>query len=135
VIVGLTRAVTKAHLARAALEAICFQTRDVLKAMVDDSGVELTLMKVDGGITANNLCMQLQSDVMQIEISRPTISETTALGAAYAAGLFVNFFSSQEQLRAMWQESARWSPDKNSPLPLTGYHGWKRAIERTLDWV
>lgn len=135
VIVGLTRAVTKAHLARAALEAICFQTRDVLQAMVDGSGVELTLMKVDGGITANNLCMQLQADVMQIDISRPTISETTALGAAYAAGLFVKFFSSQEQLRGMWQESARWSPDKNSPLPLTGYHGWKRAIERTLNWV
>lgn len=135
VIVGLTRAVTKAHLARAALEAICFQTRDVLKAMVDDSGVALTVMKVDGGITANSLCMQLQSDVMQIDISRPTINETTALGAAYAAGLFTNFFSSQDQLRQMWQESARWSPDKNSALAISGYRDWKRAIERTLDWV
>jgi glycerol kinase len=103
--------------------------------MVDDSGVALTVMKVDGGITANSLCMQLQSDVMQIDISRPTINETTALGAAYAAGLFTNFFSSQDQLRQMWQESARWSPDKNSALAVSGYRDWKRAIERTLDWV
>ena len=93
VVVGLTRAVTKAHLARAALEAICFQTRDVLDAMSADSGVGLPEMRVDGGITANSLCMQMQADIMGIDVVRPQIIETTALGAAYAAGLAVKIFA------------------------------------------
>ena len=135
VIVGLTRAATKHHLARAALEAICYQTRDVLDAMAADSGVKLPEMRVDGGITANELCMQLQADVMQIDVVRPRIIETTALGAAYAAGLAVGIYSDTEQLRKQWQEGRRWQPDKNSSLPTLGMTNWKKAIDRTLNWV
>jgi glycerol kinase len=135
VIVGLTRAATKSHLARATLEAIAFQTREVLDAMVIDSGVPLIEMKVDGGITANELCMQIQSDVMGIEVSRPMIIETTALGAAYAAGLAVGFFKDKEQIRSNWLESRRWKPDLNSPLVGNGFRNWKKAVERTLNWV
>lgn len=135
VFVGMTRASTKAHIARATLEAICYQTRDVLDAMVKDSGVNLREMKVDGGITVNTLCMQLQADIMQIDISRPVINETTALGAAYAAGLSVGIWKDQEVLRAKWQESARFQPDRNSPLATNGYTRWQTAITRTLDWV
>jgi len=135
VIVGLTRAATKGHLARAALEAICYQTRDVLDAMSSDSGVKLPDMRVDGGITANELCMQMQSDVMGIEVIRPRIIETTALGAAYAAGLAVDVYSDLDQLRAQWQEARRWKPSPHSPLATTGYVRWKKAIERTLNWV
>ena len=135
VIVGLTRAATKSHLARATLEAIAFQTREVLDAMVIDSGVPLIEMKVDGGITANELCMQIQSDVMGIEVSRPKIIETTALGAAYAAGLAVGFFKDKEQIRSNWLESRRWKPDLNSPLADNGFRNWKKAVERTLNWA
>ena len=135
VVVGLTRAATKAHLARAALEAICYQTRDVIDAMAADGGLKLTEMRVDGGITANNLCMQMQADVMQIEITRPLVTETTALGAAYAAGLAVGFWSSTEELTSQWQQSRRWKPDSASKLATTGYVNWKRAIERTLNWI
>ncbi|MBU6243188.1 MAG: glycerol kinase GlpK [Acidobacteria bacterium] len=134
VIVGLTRAATKAHLARAALEAICYQTRDVLDAMSADSGVKLMEMRVDGGITANNLCMQMQADVMQIEITRPVIAETTALGAAYAAGLAVKFWSGTKELKDQWQQSRRWHPNTSSELATTGFNAWKKAIERTLNW-
>ena len=135
VIVGLTRAATKSHLARATLEAIAFQTREVLDAMVIDSGVPLIEMKVDGGITANELCMQIQSDVMRIEVSRPKIIETTALGAAYAAGLAVGFFKDKEQIRSNWLESRRWKPDLNSALADNGFRNWKKAVERTLNWA
>ena len=135
VIVGLTRAATKAHLARAALEAICYQTREVLDAMSADSGVKLTEMRVDGGITANNLCMQMQADVMQIEITRPMIAETTALGAAYAAGLAVKFWSDTKELKEQWQQSRRWHPSSSSELATTGFTTWKKAIERTLNWI
>lgn len=135
VVVGLTRAATKAHLARAALEAICYQTRDVIDAMAADGGLKLKEMRVDGGITANNLCMQMQADVMQIEITRPLVAETTALGAAYAAGLAVGFWSSTEELTSQWQQSRRWKPDSASKLATTGYVNWKRAIERTLNWI
>ncbi len=135
VIVGLTRAATKSHLARATLEAIAFQTREVLDAMVIDSGVPLIEMKVDGGITANELCMQIQSDVMGIDVSRPKIIETTALGAAYAAGLAVGFFKDKEQIRSNWLESRRWKPDLNSALAGDGFRNWKKAVERTLNWA
>lgn len=134
VMVGLTRAVTKAHIARATLEAICYQTRDVLDAMTQDSGVALHEMRVDGGITANSLCMQIQSDIMQIDVVRPEINETTALGACFAAGLATGVWKSVEELKAKWRESARWHPTKESPLATTGHRTWKRAIERTLDW-
>ncbi len=135
VIVGLTRAATKSHLARATLEAIAFQTREVLDAMVIDSGVPLIEMKVDGGITANELCMQIQSDVMGIDVSRPKVIETTALGAAYAAGLAVGFFKDREQIRSNWLESRRWKPDLNSALAGDGFRNWKKAVERTLNWA
>ncbi|MEY3319160.1 MAG: hypothetical protein RL540_1532 [Actinomycetota bacterium] len=135
VVVGLTRAATKAHLARAALEAICYQTRDVLDAMSADSGVKLPEMRVDGGITANELCMQMQADIMQLDVVRPKVIETTALGAAYAAGLATGFYKDTAQLRANWQEAKRWKANPASDLSTTGLVNWKRAIERTLDWV
>jgi len=134
-IVGLTRAATKAHLARAALEAICYQTRDVMDAMVADSGVPMKEMRVDGGITANSLCMQMQADIMGIDISKPLIAETTALGAAYAAGLAVGFWSSPEVLREQWLESRRWTPTSTSEGRERGYAQWKKAVERTLNWA
>ena len=135
VIVGLTRAATKAHLARAALEAICYQTRDVMDAMVADSGVPMKEMRVDGGITANSLCMQMQADVMGIDITRPLIGETTALGAAYAAGLAVGFWSSTDEVRKQWQQSRRWSATSTEQQRTVGYAGWKKAVERTLNWT
>jgi glycerol kinase len=135
VIVGLTRAATKAHLARAALEAICYQTRDVMDAMIADSGVPMSEMRVDGGITANSLCMQMQADIMGIEITRPLITETTALGAAYAAGLAVGFWSSTDELKKLWQQSRRWQPTSTESSRALGYSGWKKAIERTLNWA
>ncbi|QLL23932.1 glycerol kinase [Actinobacteria bacterium IMCC25003] len=135
VIVGLTRAATKAHLARAALEAICYQTRDVMDAMVADSGAPMKEMRVDGGITANALCMQMQADIMGIDITRPLITETTALGAAYAAGLAVGFWKDTEELKKQWKQSRRWHPTSSSKERAVGYAGWKKAIERTLDWA
>jgi glycerol kinase len=134
-IVGLTRAATKAHLARAALEAICYQTHDVMDAMVADSGVPMKEMRVDGGITANSLCMQMQADIMGVDVSKPLIAETTALGAAYAAGLAVGFWSSPEVLREQWQESRRWSPTSTHDGREKGYAQWKKAVERTLNWL
>lgn len=135
VVVGLTRAATKAHLARAALEAICYQTRDVLDAMSADSGVKLPEMRVDGGITANELCMQMQADIMGVDVVRPLIIETTALGAAYAAGLAVGVFKDISELRTKWQEGMRWKAQANSELASAGFSNWRKAIERTLNWV
>ena len=135
VVVGLTRAATKAHLARAALEAICYQTRDVLDAMSADSGVKLPEMRVDGGITANALCMQMQADIMGIDVVRPQIIETTALGAAYAAGLAVGFFKDISELQTKWQEGRRWKANSASSLASSGYKQWKKAIEKTLNWL
>ena len=135
VIVGMTRATTKAHIARAALEAICYQTKEVLDAMAADSGASLSEMRVDGGITANALCMQMQADVMQVDVVRPKIIETTALGAAYAAGLAVGFFDNIDQVRAKWREDRRWKADSSSTLATSGYKQWKKAIDRTLNWV
>lgn len=135
VIVGLTRAANKSHLARATLEAISFQTKEILNAMAQDSGVRLTEMRVDGGITANELCMQIQSDVMQIDVVRPKIIETTALGAAYAAGLAVGYFKDKTQLKTIWQEARRWTPDLNSSIASDGYKKWQKAVERSLNWM
>lgn len=135
VIVGLTRASTKAHLARAALEAICYQTRDIMDAMMADSGVALSEMRVDGGITTNELCMQMQADIMGIDISRPLIGETTALGAAYSAGLAVGFWSGAGEICEQWQESQRWKSTTTLETREIGYAQWKKAVERTLEWV
>ena len=103
--------------------------------MSADSGVKLPEMRVDGGITANELCMQMQSDIMQIDVVRPKVIETTALGAAYAAGLATGFFKDKSQLRANWQEGRRWKANPGSSLATIGLENWKRAIERTLNWV
>jgi glycerol kinase len=134
-IVGLSRFNTNAHLARATLESICYQSRDVSEAMEADSGVHLEVLKVDGGVTVNDLCMQLQADVLGVPVSRPTVAETTALGAAYAAGLAVGFWKDTAELRANWNESKRWTPRWSDEQRTTGYAGWKKAVERTLDWV
>ena len=135
VIVGLSRASTKAHLARAALEAIAYQTRDVLDAMSADSKVALTSMRVDGGATANNLLMQIQSDVMGIEIIRPEIIETTALGAAYAAGIAVGVWKSPDDVRNKWRENHRWSSTLDPNLRAEKYAQWTKAVQRTLNWI
>jgi glycerol kinase len=134
-IVGLSRFNTNAHLARATLESICYQSRDVVDAMQADSGVRLEVLKVDGGITANDLCMQIQADVLGVEVVRPVIAETTALGAAYAAGLAVGFWSGPDDLRANWHEGQRWTPAWGERERSAGYAGWQKAVQRTLDWV
>jgi len=134
-IVGLSRFNSNAHIARATLEAICYQSRDVVEAMEADSGVRLEVLKVDGGVTLNELCMQIQANVLGVEVVRPVVAETTALGAAYAAGLAVGFWSDPEDLRANWQESRRWSPQWTEEQRTAGYAGWRKAVQRTLDWV
>jgi glycerol kinase len=135
VIVGLSRFNNSAHLARATLESICYQSKDVVDAMAQDSGVNLDVLKVDGGITANNLCMQMQADILGVPVSRPVVAETTALGAAYAAGLAVGFWKTTDELRENWNESQRWQPSWNDEQRAGGYANWKKAVERTLDWV
>ncbi|HEX4726702.1 MAG TPA: FGGY-family carbohydrate kinase, partial [Jatrophihabitans sp.] len=134
-IVGLSRFNTNAHLARATLEAICYQSRDVAEAMERDSGVRLQVLKVDGGVTANNLCMQLQADILGVPVSRPVVAETTALGAAYAAGLAVGFWQDTDELRQNWNEDRRWNPSWDDRQRTDGYAGWQKAVERTLDWT
>jgi glycerol kinase len=134
-IVGLSRFNTNAHIARATLEAICYQSRDVADAMEKDSGVRLEVLKVDGGVTANELCMQIQADVLGVPVSRPVCAETTALGAAYAAGLAVGFWEDAGELRANWNEDKRWLPQWSEEQRQEGYRGWRKAVTRTLDWV
>ena len=134
-IVGLSRYNTNAHVARATLEAICYQSKDVADAMEKDSGVHVEVLKVDGGVTANDLCMQMQADILGVPVSRPVVAETTALGAAYAAGLAVGFWKDTDELRANWNESKRWTPAWNDDQRAAGYTGWKKAVERTLGWV
>jgi glycerol kinase len=134
-IVGLSRFNTDGHLARATVESICYQSRDVADAMAADSGVTLEVLKVDGGVTANALCMQLQADVLGVPVSRPVVAETTALGAAYAAGLAVGFWKDTDQLRENWNESRRWTPQWSDQQRDAAYAGWRKAVQRTLDWV
>ncbi|MCL2551439.1 MAG: glycerol kinase GlpK [Actinomycetia bacterium] len=134
-IVGLARYHNNGHLARATLESICYQSKDVVEAMEQDSGVHLDVLKVDGGVTANDLAMQTQADILGVPVSRPVVAETTALGAAYAAGLAVGFWSSTDELREHWHESKRWEPKWTDEQRAAGYAGWKKAVDRTLDWV
>ncbi|MFC5930807.1 glycerol kinase [Cryobacterium melibiosiphilum] len=134
-LVGLTRYVNKGHIARAALEAIAYQTREVLDAVNADSGVPLTELKVDGGATANDLLMQFQADIIGVPVVRPVVAETTALGAAYAAGLAVGFWSGLDDLRANWQEDARWEPTMDPEEAARLLRNWKKAVTKTLDWV
>jgi glycerol kinase len=133
-IVGLSRFHTKAHLARATLEAICFQTRAVLDAMTRDSGVRLEVLKVDGGATVNNLLMQMQADILGVPVVRPVVAETTALGAAYAAGLAVGFWPDLDTLRAQWKADRQWQPQWSEDQRGEAYRGWQKAVERSLDW-
>jgi glycerol kinase len=134
-IVGLSRFHTRAHLARATLEAICFQTRAVLDAMADDSGVRLAVMKVDGGATVNNTLMQLQADVLGVPVVRPVVAETTALGAAYAAGLATGFWKDVADLRQNWKADRQWEPRWTQDQRESSYKGWQKAVERTLNWT
>ncbi len=134
-IVGLSRFHNRGHLARATLEAICYQTREVLEAMTQDSGVQLELLKVDGGATVNDTLMQLQADVLGVAVVRPRVTETTALGAAYAAGLAAGVWLSPFELRAKWRADRQWEPRWDEARREEGYARWHKAVERTLDWV
>ena len=135
VIAGLTRYVNKGHLARACLEATAWQTKEVVDAMNLDSGVALTSLKVDGGMVGNELLMQFQSDVLGVPVVRPTVAETTSLGAAYAAGLATGFWGEVEDLRANWGEDKRWEPSLGADVVDRDYRLWKKAVTRTFDWV
>ncbi len=134
-IVGMTRYVTKGHFARATLEATAFQTREVLDAMNKDSGVDLTALKVDGGMVFNELLMQFQSDILGVPVIRPKVAETTALGAAYAAGMAVGFWSTYDELRANWGQDKEWTPTMSAEDRASQYANWKKAVTRTFDWV
>ncbi|PCC25292.1 glycerol kinase [Glutamicibacter sp. BW78] len=134
-LVGLTRFVNKNHIARAALEATAFQTLEVLDAMNADSGVDLTELRVDGGMVANELLMQFQADILNVDVVRPEVAETTALGAAYAAGIAVGFWNGEEDVTANWREGKRWSPALGSTERDRQYRLWKKAVTKTLDWV
>ncbi len=135
VIVGMTRYVNKGHIARAALEATAYQTREVLDAMNKDSGVELKALKVDGGMVYNELLMQFQADILDVPVIRPTVAETTSLGAAYAAGLAVGFWEKLEDLRANWGKDREWQPAMEDAKREELYSGWKKAVTRTFEWV
>jgi glycerol kinase len=134
-ILGMTRFVNKGHIARAALEATAYQTCEVLDAMEADSGVKLTALKVDGGMVFNELLMQFQSDILDVPVIRPKVSETTALGAAYAAGLAVGFWKDYDELRLNWGREKEWLPAMDVNVRKKLYSGWKKAVTRTFDWV
>jgi glycerol kinase len=134
-LVGLTRFVDRGHLARAVLEATAFQTREVLDAMNADSGVALTELKVDGGMVANELLMQFQADMLDVPVVRPKVAETTALGAAYAAGLAVGYWKDLDELRANWAEDKRWEPQLDAAERERVYRNWKKAVTKSFDWV
>ncbi len=135
VIVGLTAHAGRGHIARAALEATAWQTREVVDAVRDVAGVRLSDLRVDGGMTANELLMQLQADVLGVPVVRPVVTETTALGAAFAAGLAVGFWSGLDELRERWAEDRRWQPQLDAELREREYAYWKKAVTRALDWV
>jgi len=135
VIAGLTGYITKGHLARAVLEATAWQTREVVEAMIADSGVQLSTLRVDGGMTANNLLMQFLADVLDVSVVRPNVAETVSLGAAYAAGLAVGFWPDTDSLRANWHMAAQWLPDMESDRRERGYRKWRKAVALATDWV
>jgi len=134
-IVGLTRFNNKGHIARAVLEANAYQTYDIVEAMNKDSGVDLNRLKVDGGMVANELLMQFQADILNVPVIRPAVTETTALGAAYAAGLAVGYWSDLDDLRQNWSIDKTWEPNMDQAERKIGLKGWKKAVERTFDWV
>jgi glycerol kinase len=133
--VGLTRYVNKGHIARAALEATAFQTREVLDAVNADAGVDLEELKVDGGMVANDALMQFQADILGVPVVRPVVAETTALGAAYAAGLAVGFWKDLADVGQNWQEDKRWEPNMEPAERERQLRNWKKAVTKTFDWV
>jgi glycerol kinase len=135
VVVGMARFHTKAHLARATLEAICYQTRDVVDVMRSEFQVTLKELRVDGGITANALCMQIQADILGIDVVRPESLETTSHGAAFAAGLAIGYWSDREELSHLVREGFTWTSSHDVAQRESGYTSWKKAVERTLNWV
>jgi len=135
VIAGLTGYINKGHLARAVLEATAWQTREVVDAMISDAGVSPSALRVDGGMTANNLLMQFLADVLDMAVVRPNVAETVSLGAAYAAGLAVGFWPDTDALRANWHAAAQWLPDMDPDRRQRGYRKWRKAVSRTIDWV
>ncbi len=135
VIAGLTRYANKGHLARAVLEATAFQTREVVEAMEKDSGIALDVLRVDGGMVENDLLMQFQADILNRPVVKPAIKETTALGAAYAAGLAVGFFNSLDDLRARWSAAHTWKPNLNQPKRDAMYRMWKKAVTKSFEWA
>jgi glycerol kinase len=134
-IIGLTRGSSISHVARATLESMCYQTRDVLEAMTADSNVHLKALRVDGGAVVNNLLMQFQADLLGVPVQRPKVAETTALGAAYLAGLAVGFWGSQQELSEHWQVDRTFEPQMKQDQREQLYAGWKRAVERSLHWA
>ena len=131
----MTRFINKGHIARAALEATAYQTREVLDAMEKDSGVRLQALKVDGGMVQNELLMQFQADILDVPVIRPTVAETTALGAAYAAGLAAGFWKDFDELRNNWGKEKEWKPRMAAAERGRLFAGWKKAVSRTLDWA
>jgi glycerol kinase len=134
-IVGLTRYVNRGHLARAVLEATAFQTREVVDAMNADCGIPLSQLKVDGGMVVNELLMQFQADLLDVPVVRPIVAETTALGAAYAAGLAVGFWTSTDEIRTNWAADRTWHPALDATTREARYSTWKKAVTKTFDWV
>jgi glycerol kinase len=135
VIAGLTRFVNKGHIARAVLEATAFQVREVVDAIAMDSGITLDVLRADGGMVVNDLLMQFQSDILAKPVVRPMVKETTALGAAYAAGLAVGFFQDTDELVANWSVDRQWQPEMDEESRERLYHFWKKAVTRSFDWV
>jgi glycerol kinase len=135
VIVGLTRFINKDHICRAALEATAYQTREVLDAMENDSGVKLKALKADGGMVYNDTLMQFQADILGVPVVRPKVAETTALGAAYAAGLAVGFWSGPDDLRRNWQVDRTWHPAMSEEQRSGLYRGWLKAVQRAMHWL
>jgi glycerol kinase len=134
VIVGMTRYVNKGHIARAALEATAYQTREVLDAMRQDSGVDLSMLKVDGGMVFNELLMQFQADILDVPVIRPKIAETTALGAAYAAGLATGYWGDFDELKSNWGQDKAWNPKMEPDRRSSLFQGWKKAVTKSFGW-
>jgi len=134
-IIGLTQYANKGHIARAAIEATAYQTVEVLEAMKKDANIDLNLLKVDGGMVRNDLLMQFQANMLDEIVVRPTVIETTALGAAYAAGLEIGFWKSKNELVKNWQMDSMWSPSMNANKRLSLLHNWRKAVKRTYNWV
>lgn len=134
-IIGLTRGTTKAHVVRATLDSMAYQTKDVLGAMEADSGIKLADLRVDGGAVANNMLMQFQADILGVPVERPQIIETTALGAAYLAGLAVGVWASKEELKQRWQLQNRFEPSMKPDQAAAYYKGWRKAVKHAMHWL